>query len=300
MALCGILRTKPIKLSNLLRLRIVIAITLPTAAVMAQAQLGSSKPIVQIIDPATVNPLIGAAPWNANGPAAHRRVVTHGDNGAVYLDMGYNTYKKGVRLSTPYAYKTDEICFVPVGRARMQNESAPFETDPSHMMWRPSGGVTHWVEFLEDSVTICSMAPARLDADSHRIPPADVDKWYGDPASKPFPRWFPIAGGPVVTALDKSASAGVVEHEVLSLRKDGSAKVSVIYTTFETGSHVAADSKGEQICWVGAGTLKLSTGGETMIAPSHNFFYRPEGARIDRIEATKPATMTCFSGPAAL
>lgn len=277
----------------------VTGMTLSATAVIGQAQPGLSQPIVQIIDPATVSPLIGAAPWDANGPAVTRRVVTHMNQGAVYLDMAYNTYKKGIRLAVPYAYKTDEFCFVPGGQLRMQDERTAYEPSHDSVMWRPSGGVTRSVEFLEDTVTICAMSPARLDANSHRIPPQDVGKWSGDPAAKPYPHWFPMTTGPVITAMDQSASAGVVEHEVLSKRKDGSAKVSVVYTTFQPGAYLAAGSAGEQICWVESGTLHLSTNSGTMTAGAHTFIYRPEGAKIDRIQANTPAAMTCFSGPAA-
>ena len=278
----------------------LIGAVVTPGALGAQVRPEATRPTLQVIHPMSVSPLVGAAPWNANGPAATRRVVTHASQGTVHLDMAYNTYKKGTKLSIPYAYKTDEFCFLPSGRIRMQDEAEAYEAGPGRLMWRPSGGVTRSVEFLEDTVTICSMAPARLDANSHRIPPQDVGKWSGDPTAKPSPHWFPIATAPVIPATDRSASSGVVEHEVLSERKDRSVKESVTYTSFERGAHLASDSKGEQICWVGSGMLRLTSGGETKVAASQTFFYRPEGLKIDRIQAITRATMTCFNGPAAL
>jgi hypothetical protein len=284
------------------RLDGLCAIAMATIALApaANAEAASGATVVQLIDPTTVSPLIGAAPWNANGPAEHRMVVSHQGDGATYLDMGYNSYKKGVRLSTPYAYKTDEICFLPSGRIRMEDEDgSTYERGAGRLMWRPAGGVTRSAEFLEDTVTICSMAPARLDANGHRVLPQDVGKWSGSPETKPRPHWYPMSEGPVITKMDSSASPGVVEHEVLSRRKDGSAKESVVYVTLEKGAHLALSSAGEQICWVENGPLALSSGGVSRTAKPNTFFFRPDGVKVDLVKALSKAAMTCFSGPAS-
>lgn len=276
------------------------AVSVPGTAAMVQAEPALSGPVVQVIDPMTVSPLLSVPPWIAKGPAEHRRVVTHDGNGSVNLDIGYNTYKQGVRLSTPYAYITDEFCYIPSGRVRMEGEGALIEVGTGDMMWRPAGGVTTSAEFLEDTVTICAMAPARLDANSHRVPAQDVGKWKGDPKKKPYPHWFKVSEAPVITGMDKSAGNGVEERELVSRRKDGSAKASVVYIKLKTGAHLVTGLEGEQICWLESGTLRLSAGGEIKAVATRSFIYRPQGAKIERLQATSDGSMICISGPAAL
>jgi ethanolamine utilization protein EutQ (cupin superfamily) len=271
-----------------------------TAAVAAEPQPGAGTPVVQVIDPMTVSPLFSIPPWVENGPAQHRRVVTHAANGAVALDIGYNTYNKGVRLANPYAYKTDELCYIATGLLDMHGEDGTSRIASGMMMWRPAGGVTKSVDILEDTLSICAMAPARLDANSHRVSAENIGKWDGDPKAKPYPHWFKVSKARVITSLDKSASKGVVERELVSKRKDGSAKVSVVYITLKAGAHLATSSVGEEICWLESGALRLNTNGEIKTASAHDFIYRPEGAKIDSLEATSAASMVCFTGPSAL
>jgi hypothetical protein len=282
-----------------LTLTLGISLSLPHG-LFAQTNPVAPKPMVKVVDPFTIEPLIGAAPWNAGGPATHRMVVSHEKDGSIYLDIGYNNYKKGVILATPYAYKTDELCFSPSGKIRLKNEGDPFIMDGAKLMWRPAGAPTRSAEFLEDTVTICAMAPARLNANGHRVAPEDVGKWYGDPALKPMVKWFAIADAPVIPALDKSASPGVVEREVLSRRRDGSAKVSVTYITLKAGSHFTTSSAGDAICYVNFGSLSLTAGGVTLAAKGKAFIYRPDGAQITEVKATSESGLTCFSGPASL
>lgn len=277
----------------------LFAVLIPVTA-PAQVPSAASRSVVQVIDPSTIAPTIGAAPWNANGPAVSRRAVTHAGQGAHHLDIGYNTYKKGTKLSTPYAYKTDEFCFVPSGRISMQDEPTTYEAGPGRLMWRPAGALTRAVEFLEDTVTICSMSPARPDANSHRIPPQEVGRWSGDPATKPHPRWFPMTTAPLITSPDRKANAGVIEREVLSKRRDGSTMVSVTYTTFERGAQLASRGPGEEICWVESGSLSLSSNGRRQTARTGNFIFRPEGVPINQIRAATAASMVCFIGPPTL
>jgi hypothetical protein len=282
---------------RLLALALVLAFPFDARS---QAQPGAQKPTIEIIDPLTIDPLVGPAPWNAGGPAVHRRVVTHDKDGAVHLDIGYNLYKKGVKLGIPYAYKTDEVCYAPSGRIRMQNEGELFEPALHFLMWRPAGAVTRFAEMLEDTVTICAMAPARVDASSHKLAPEEVGKWSENPAIKPVLHYFNVSSGPIVTGRDKSASGGVVEREVLSKRKDGSAKESVIYTTLKAGSHLSLPGKGEQICWVERGKLAITSDGQQTDVRGNSFIYKPEGAKLDELRALEDAAIICFSGPASL
>jgi hypothetical protein len=279
-------------------LALALVFAFPVGA-RSQVQPGAGKPAIEIIDPLTIDPHVGAAPWNAGGPAVTRRVVTHAKDGAASLSVSYNLYKKGTRLGIPYAYKTDEVCYSPSGLIRMQNEAEPFEPARNFVMWRPAGAVTRFAEMLEDTVTICAMAPAWLD-ESSKLAPEEVGKWYESPPNKPVPLYFGSSSSPIVTGLDKSASEGVIEREVLSKRKDGAAKESVIYTTLKAGSHISLPGEGERVCWVERGRLAITSDGRNREASRISFIYKPAGAKLDELRALEDAAIICFSGPASL
>ena len=291
-------RARPRRLHNFALTGGLAALALATTSALAWDGPGGTG--VQIVAPDAISPLLSIPPWVANGPAEHRRVITHDSVGAVAMDIGYNTYRKGVRLATPYAYKTDEFCYIAKGRIAMEGETSTIEVSGGTMMWRPAGGVTKSATFLEDTITICAMAPARLDANSHRIQSQDVGKWAGAPGDRPYPHWFKLSEAPLITALDTSASKGIVERELVSKRKDGSAKASVVHIGLKRGAHLALGPAGEQICWVEDGTLSLSWAGNAKTATAHDFIYRSSGTRLDHVEATSPASLLCLSGPATL
>lgn len=181
----------------------------------------------------------------------------------------------------------------------MLDDGEPFIFKPGMLMWRPAGGVTRAVEMLEDTVTICAMAPPPLNGNSNKLAPGDVGKWEGDPAKKPIPHYFSMKVSPIVPAFEKTASAGVIEREVVSKRKDGSALVNVTYTTLKRGARLVASGAGEEICWVETGSLSLTSKGQQHKVMSQSFFYRPEGVAIDRIKAKSAASVVCLTGPAA-
>lgn len=267
--------------------------------VRAESQ-GQTPSIVTIASPSTMPPQFGPPPFDAKGSAVHRPVISQKLNGARFLDIGYNTYKKGTELATPYAYTTDEYCFLPSGRVLMKNEGESFDLVPGEVMWRPAGAVTRYADVLEDTVSICAMAPARQDATSYRISTEDVGRWAGDWKAKPVPHYYVMAASPMVTPSDKLASSGVVEHEVVSERKDGSARASVLYITLDAGAHLALSSVGEHICWVDTGQLRLTWRGSGKSVAVHTFFYQPEGSKIDEVKAIGPSSIVCFTAPAAL
>ena len=284
------------------RFRILAA----TAVLMASpcAAFSQTEPItsaatVKVIDPMTVSPLIGPAPWNAGGPATHRMVVTHEKEGATYLDIGYNYYKKGVILAHPYAYDTDEACISPSGHMKLYDDDGGAELVPGTLMWRPAGGVTRSAEVLEDTVTICAMSPARLDATSYRVPPDAVGAWLGNPALKPMPKFSSMTSAPVITASDEPASPGVVRREALSMRRNGSARISATYMTMQAGSHFSTapgkEQGNEQICYVLSGVLLLTTDQGHMSASTRSFIYRPAGARMIEAKASEDAKLVCFN-----
>ena len=286
-----------LKKSNLLAsIPIVVAIGTP-CVVRAQIAPGTQTATVQVINPMSIKPLIGPAPWNAGGPATHRMVVSHDNQGAIYLDIGYNDYRKGIVLAVPYAYKTDELCLVPSGHIRLHDEDDTVEVLSGMLMWRPAGGVTRSAEFLQDTVTICAMSPARLDATSYRIPKEAVEAPSGKQV-RPVPKFFVVADAPKFETQTVSSAQGVVEREVLSMRRDGSSRVSVAYLTMQTGSQfstvVGNEEGNEQICYVMSGALSLDLKQGRVAAPAKSFIYRPAGARIVNAKATTKSALVCF------
>ena len=252
---------------------------------------------IEVVDPMKVTPLYGRPPFDQGGSATHRRVINRQGNGSIQLDIGYNLYAAGTRLAAPYAYRTDEFCFVPRGRLVLKSGGGDTEMTGGGLMWRPRGAASDGLDVLEDSVTICAMSPARIDADSHRLPAQDVGKWSGDPALRPKLHFFTVETAPRLDRAHRSPGTAILEREMVSTRKDGS-KIGVIFTRFRPGGKVRPVGTAEQICWVGKGRIDVQSGGDALIVATPSFFYRPAGVTIDAISASSGAEMLCFSGPA--
>lgn len=169
-----------------------------------------------------------------NGPAATRRAVDRQKDGANYLDITYNVYQKGMRLAAPYAYRTDEFCFVPNGSVSLEADSGTTLVGGDDLMWRQAGASSNALDTLEDSITVCAFSPAWLNADSGNLAPEEIGKWRGDRETTPRLHFFKMSTSPEVGASDRSPGHGFVEREVISKRKDSS-DVSVIPDGLRSG-----------------------------------------------------------------
>lgn len=259
-----------------------------------------SNSAVRVIDPMTVDQMYGPPPFDRDGLAVIRRVVSRQKDGATNLDIGYNVYQKGMKIEARYAYRMDEFCLVPIGRVALESDDGTTIQTAGDLMWRPAGASSNSLTTLEDSVTICCFTPARIDSTSHRLTPEEIGKWPTGGKTPPSLRFLKTETAPLVGEDYRSAGQGFVEREVVSKGRDGS-DVSVIYTTFDDGGFMTTRSgPGEEIFWVSSGTLEIQSGGTTQTAKPRDFIYRPDGAQIDRIRATSPAVVFCFSGPARL
>lgn len=259
-----------------------------------------SNSAVRVIDPMTVDPMYGPPPFDRDGLAVIRRVVSRPKDGATNLDIGYNIYQKGMKIEARYAYRMDEFCLVPNGRVALESDDGTTIQTEGDLMWRPAGASSNSLLTLEDSVTICCFTPARIDATSHRLTPQEIGNWPAGSQTPPSLRFLKTETAPPVGEDGRLVGQGFVAREVVSNRRDGS-DVSVIYITFDEGGSITAGSgPGEEIFWVSEGTLEVRSGGTTQIASPRNFIYRPDGAEIDSIRATSPAKLFCFSGPARL
>jgi glyoxylate utilization-related uncharacterized protein len=120
------------------------------------------------------------------------------------------------------------------------------------------------------------------------------------PAAKPHVHLYNINNiPPVANSAPEYAGGQIVERQILSNHKDGSTKADVTYTVYKAGAHMGRVSDpGEQICWLEAGELEVSSDGVTSSLKEKDFLYRPDGATIDGIRAVKDSKMLCFFGPA--
>ncbi len=259
-----------------------------------------SNSAIRVIDPMTVDPMYGPPPFDRDGLAVIRRVVSRPKDGATNLDIGYNVYQKGMKIEARYAYRMDEFCLVPNGRVALESDDGTTIQTEGDLMWRPAGASSNSLLTLEDSVTICCFTPARTDFTSHRLTPEEIGNWPAGSKTPPSLRFLKTETAPLVGEDDQVAGQGFVEREVVSKRRDGS-DVSVIYTTFDEGGFMTTRSApGDEIFWVSEGTLEVQSGATTQIASPRNFIYRPDGVEIDRIRAVSRAKLFCFSGPARL
>ncbi|MBB6123703.1 hypothetical protein [Sphingobium subterraneum] len=269
----------------------------PTSAIGKPPQ-----PTIKIVDPLTVDPLVREGTnFRAGGPAQHRRIITKQKDGSTNLDVGYNIYAAGMGGSTPYAYNKEELCYISKGEIEIISDGISVIGKAGDLMWRPVGASSDGSKVLKDSVGVCAFSPAREDADSHRIPAADVGKWTGDPALKPRVRWFHIASiAPTERPGNPDYASGkIVERRVLTARKDHAAKADVTFTTYKAGVVLPAEvNRFDTLCWLESGTAEVVTGKTNQTLNATHFLYRPAGARTDSIQFKQDSAMICYASPA--
>lgn len=271
-------------------------------AVSTAAAAASTTPQVKIVRAADVAPLLRADSKDMkDGRSVHRRVISKPKDGAVYLDVGYNTYKAGVGADQPYAYTKDEACYISAGEIEAESDGITVIAKPGNFMWRPAGAVTHRTKVIKDAVTICAFAPARDDDWSHRLPPAKIGQWAGDEAKRPHVRFYDWRYTKPTIRPDSPqfADGRVVNRRVFTGPKDGAVHVDASYNAYkagvESGPYVYTH---DEICWLESGEIEMVNQGVKTIVRAGDFAFRPAGAATDRTKVLKDAVSICFFGPA--
>lgn len=292
------MRTEARKCGTVAVLPLVAAALLAPTIALAKPE----QPTITIVDPMTVDPLVKEGTnFRAGGPAQHRRIITRQKDGSTNLDVGYNIYAAGMGGSTPYAYNKEELCYISKGEIEIISDGISVIGKAGDLMWRPVGASSDGSKVLKDSVGVCAFSPARVDADSHRIPAAEVGKWTGDPALKPRVRWFHIASiAPTVQPGNPDYASGkIVERRVLTARKDHAAKADVTFTTYKAGVTLPAEvNKFDKLCWLESGAADVVTGQNRQKWAATFFLYRPAGAATQSIRFEQDSAVICYASPA--
>ena len=280
---------------------VVLALCATVVSDFSQAA-DTERPKVVIYDPADTAPMLREdSEFLMSGMAVHRRVINKPKDGSHTIDIGYNTYKKGVGASQPYAYTKDEVCYFPSGKMYVLSDGDEVVTEPGYFMWRPAYAATQKTEVLVDSVTICAFAPARDDEWSHVLPKSETGKWDGDPKLKPKVMFYDFRDiEPTVRPGDERYGDGRITHRrVISKPKDGSVHIDASHNIYKAGLEGGPYAyTHDEICWLESGEIEMVSGGVTQTMRPGEFMYRPAGAATERIKVTKDSVSICFFAPA--
>lgn len=278
----------------------VIAVLTATTAqtVHAQAQPGMVKPAIVIVDPMGTDAFLADAHPTPGPLAQHHVVFSPTKSGTRHIEIGYNDYPAGFKVNSVYAFKqADGLCYVPSGMIEITSDGVVVKLTSHMVMWRPAGAMTEHVEAAQDTVTICAVSPARDEKNKANLGEAEVSRWNGDPALQPHVHFYAVNFISVEAPGEKDlALRSVLERRVVSLHKDGSAKLDLTHFTFKVGAKLRDSPKlGEQVCWLETGKMELSSEGKSLPLNSRNFLYRPEGVKIDELRALKDSSLVCWS-----
>lgn len=280
----------------------VAAIAMAQMTLAQQSTIGS-KPVIAIVDPMASDPLL-TGDHSSDGPLTQHHVVfSRSTYGTRSMEIGYNEYRAGFRVDTAYAFKdSDGLCYVPSGSMEITSDGVVVKVAPRSAMWRPAGAMTEHVNAIRDTVTICAVSPARDEHHKVELGQAEVGRWAGDVALQPHVHFFAVEFvRPEVRREAGLTKDLIVERRVVSLHKDGSAKLDLTQFQFTAGA-VLRDGRGngEQMCWLESGRLELSSGGKISSLNAGNFLLRPEGAVIGSVRALENSSLLCYSAPARL
>ncbi len=251
---------------------------------------------LRVIDPMDVEPMKNPSqPRHVSGKARHRRVVSKIEDPDVQIDIGFNMFDAGPGASEPYAYYSDEMCYLPTEGLEVISNGQSVMVKRGHAMWRPAGASSEGTCHHADNISICAFGPARMDPWSHRIPPEDIGNWPAGEAPKVMFR--------DVDSLDseplKGGDEGVTVKYIYSAARDGARKIEMSALRFPAGTSAVLDAPvRDEIYYVDIGEINFISGGETFTAAKGQFVYRARGVPIERAVAGIDATLIRWQGPA--
>jgi len=269
-------------------------------AVPASAEEEREAPKLFLLNPMDA-PLVVESGSKAieSGMAQHRRVVSKDSHGATRIDISYNIYKAGLEAEQAYAYNADEICYFVSGAMWLESDGEGVLAKPGYFMWRPAGAATQRGRVLADAVTICAFGPARDER--FRLPPSQVGKWSGDPATKPkvIFRDYRDVEPMMRSGAPQYDDGRLVHRRVFTSAKDRVVAIDASHNVYRAG--LESGSYGynvDEICWLEAGEMEMITGGIRQIFKAGEIMYRPAGVVTDYAKATKDTVSICFLAPA--
>ncbi|WP_417211553.1 hypothetical protein [Antarctobacter sp.] len=228
---------------------------------------------------------------NNNPDFIHRRLVSPMTEGPEGVDVGLNTYKGGHRFNGPYAYNTDEFCYISEGVAEGESHGVPFRASPGIFLFREAGAQTDFFDVPQSIVNICAFAPGRFDMDSHRLAPEDYGDWDGSPGPKKLPvlihyqdvspTRFELAGDQAGLTYRKVFHAG-----------NGSlhCEVGHLIISANTITDITPPAT-DEVWWIEKGRLSVTETGKTESAAAHECIHLAAGGPARRIEALAPVTL---------
>lgn len=270
------------------------------AAIVAHSAHGQTnthetRPAIDIVNPMEVDG------HSMDGPLAqHHAVFTREKHHTRHMQLGYNYYSAGFRVDSAYAFKVDGLCYIASGELELSSDGVVVKATPRTIMWRPAGAMTEVVEAVQDSVSVCANSPPREEGSLAKPGEGEVGRWTGDVALQPRVRFYSVDYiRPEARLIVDGADVLVAERRIVSLRKDGSAKVDFTHFDLKLGARLRdGGDKGEQMCWLESGQLEVASAGKTAPMTVKSFLFRPEGAAIDEVRALKDSSLVCWSAPA--
>lgn len=218
---------------------------------------------------------------NNNPEFVHRRILSPMSGGPDSVDVGFNNYSGGHRYQGPYAYNTDEFCYMAEGVADGQSHGVPFVCSKGTFLFRQAGAQTDYFDIPDKIVNICAFAPARQDMDGHRLTPDQFAAWNGSPGPLRLPVVFDpadITPSPYLPAEDQT---GIVFRQVIG-PEQGSHHCRVGLLEIAAGITVnVSPASGEEIWWVEEGTMNVTEDGSSDELSAHDCLYvGPQDATV--------------------
>jgi hypothetical protein len=250
---------------------------------------------VRIVDPRDVQPTVNPAlPDHVSGRQVHRRILSVLSGGPRSIDVGYNTFKAGIRITQPYAYDRDEFCYIPQGEMALLNCDGCVTAAAGSFVHRPARAATHRVELLRDTISICSFSPARVDGWSHRLQPDQIGGRDGE-GDCPDVRIVPAEQGARV-ASPWADVAGHIEYSEMAMTQD----FTLARATFEAGTCFARPRADRDEVWfVESGALTIGSSEDRQPVGAGKFVIWSHEDPASDLHAATAAVVAIFSAKSA-